>query len=150
MTTNLNGQLTCSTPFISGATYQWLYCPDYTPIPGATSSGYIPSQNGNYAVIVTTACGSDTSECLIENGLLQSNFGSLVQLNPNPTSQEFNLEVPAELVNASFAIYDCTGRVLMEGRVFSKIQTINIEEFAAGTYYFVIREFNVTQRIVKE
>jgi len=52
-----------STPAQTNVTYQWVNCPNYDAIVGEDSSTFIVTANGNYAVIVTNACGSDTSNC---------------------------------------------------------------------------------------
>ena len=45
-----------------GATYQWIDCDNGSlPIAGATGQSFMPSANGNYAVIVTVNGCSDTS-----------------------------------------------------------------------------------------
>lgn len=47
-----------------GLDYQWVDCNDnYSPIAGATSQSFTPTQNGSYAVILSTGSCSDTSAC---------------------------------------------------------------------------------------
>jgi hypothetical protein len=72
-----------------GATYQWVICPTYDSIPGEDSTTMIVSTNGNYAVIVTNACGADTSSCvtvstflaLDENSKEQQIFPTVLHCN---------------------------------------------------------------------
>ncbi|MDF3026703.1 MAG: hypothetical protein K0S23_1010 [Fluviicola sp.] len=48
----------------AGSTYQWINCSGNTPIAGATSQSFTPTQTGNYAVIVNNGSCSDTSNCV--------------------------------------------------------------------------------------
>ncbi len=43
--------------------YQWVSCPDMTPIPGATGASFTPTQSGSYAVVITVGSCQDTSSC---------------------------------------------------------------------------------------
>lgn len=47
----------------TGVSYQWFDCSTGTPIIGATSSTFTPSDSGSYAVVVTNNGCSDTSSC---------------------------------------------------------------------------------------
>jgi hypothetical protein len=59
---NNNGTLTSqfSQP---AAGYQWIDCSQNTPVVGATSQSFTPSQTGSYAVIISDGNCSDTSNC---------------------------------------------------------------------------------------
>ena len=50
-------------------TFQWVECPDYDIIPGATDSTFTPTQNGHFAVIVTKNGCTDTSACYPINNI---------------------------------------------------------------------------------
>lgn len=147
---NLNQGIYFTTAPQNGVTYQWLTCPNYQEIPGETSNMYDPVLNGNYVVIVTNACGSDTSECLQENGVYEVNLGLKVEINPNPTTKLITVEVPNEMVNANYAIVDCFGRILAASKISDRILIIDLGAFATGSYYFVIKDFQIFSRIVKE
>lgn len=45
------------------ASFQWIDCEDFSPIPGATNAVFTPGVSGNYAVLVTQNGCSDTSAC---------------------------------------------------------------------------------------
>src|SRR5690606_33995484 len=47
----------------SASTYQWLDCSTMSPIIGATNQSFTPTNNGNFAVVVTKNNCSDTSVC---------------------------------------------------------------------------------------
>jgi len=49
----------------SGVNYQWVICPELIDIDGATDTIFAPSDGGEYAVVATNSCGSDTSDCYL-------------------------------------------------------------------------------------
>ncbi|MBL7712140.1 MAG: hypothetical protein JNL13_06745, partial [Chitinophagaceae bacterium] len=49
--------------------YQWVKCPDYTPIPGSISQTFDVYVDGDYALIGTLDTCTDTTECVSIRGL---------------------------------------------------------------------------------
>lgn len=73
-------------------TYQWIDCADNTPIAGATSSLFTPSQNGDYKVVVTDGNCSDASDCVTINNVSLNQFGALdLSAYPNPTESNVTI-----------------------------------------------------------
>lgn len=70
------------------ATYQWVTCPGMQLINGETSQSYSPSQNGNYAVIVSQNNCIDTSNCyqVSVTGLSFTSNATSITVYPNPTN----------------------------------------------------------------
>jgi len=137
VSTNLNGEITCSTPFLNNVTYQWLTCPNYIVIPGANSSNYNPMDNGNYAVVVSNSCGSDTSQCLSENSILDTYETEEIMLYPNPSSGQIIIEAKG-IANENFTIYSAEGRKLQVGTLKNGLSVLDIQSFANGSYIFQI------------
>ena len=137
VSTNLNGEITCSTPFLNNVTYQWLTCPNYIVIPGATSSNYNPMDNGNYAVVISNLCGSDTSQCLEENSILDNYETEEIMLYPNPSSGQIIIEAKG-IANENFTIYSAEGRKLQVGTLKNGLSVLDIQSFANGSYIFQI------------
>jgi hypothetical protein len=137
VSTNLNGQITCSTPLQSNATYQWLSCPDYILIPGATNSSYNPTDNGNYAVVVSNVCGSDTSLCQGQNSLEENDNSEEIILYPNPSNGLMVIDAKGVL-DQNFVIYSMEGRKLQVGILTNGLSVLNVQSFADGTYNFQI------------
>ena len=137
VSTNLNGEITCSTPFLNNVTYQWLTCPNYIVIPGATSSNYNPMDNGNYAVVISNLCGSDTSQCLEENSILDNYETEEIMLYPNPSSGQIIIEAKG-IANENFTIYSAEGRKLQLGTLKNGLSVLDIQSFANGSYIFQI------------
>lgn len=78
----------------SNGTYQWVQCPAYSAISGATGMSYTPTANGQYAVIVTTANGcTDTSTCTTIQGLSINDLSiESIQLVPTVFGESFTLK----------------------------------------------------------
>jgi hypothetical protein len=52
-----------SVPQQSGVDYQWINCNSNNNIANENTNTFIASMNGNYAVIVSSQCGTETSNC---------------------------------------------------------------------------------------
>lgn len=131
-------------------TYQWIDCQN-GPIPGATGQQFIPSYNGQFAVVVTQNGCVDTSACIAYDvaGIinLQPGFFSLV---PNPTDGQFTIhfgEVQGEL---SVEIRNELGQIVDQ---FSEVGVTEIEHElneASGVYFVTViaNEYNRTVKLI--
>lgn len=71
----------------SGTQFQWVSCPNFTPLANQTNPAFSPMQNGSYAVIATDGACSDTSDCVtVSNVGLSEQSGVRALLAPNPAS----------------------------------------------------------------
>ena len=116
-----------STPLQSNSSYQWVNCQNYDALIGEDSSTFIVTTNGNYAVIATNACGSDTSLCSTVSTLgFDENEGFI---EAYPTFMESNgwLNVSAN----HWALYDSFGKKL---RSISPAETLVQLKYPAGVY----------------
>ena len=116
-----------STPAQTNVNYQWVNCPNYDALVGEDSSTFIVTTNGNYAVIVTNACGADTSSCtpiatigLAENSNILEVFPTVLTSNDYLTISEDH-----------WAIYDSFGKLL---RSISPNETQVQFTYPAGVY----------------
>jgi hypothetical protein len=82
-------------------------------------------------------------------GLPNENSKS-IQIFPNPVNEMLNLVVPEEFVGNSYTVYDFTGRVVSEGKILQKNQSISMKTLSKGTYYLKISEGVFTSKIVKQ
>jgi hypothetical protein len=133
----VEGELTVLEP---DAEYVWVSCPTMTPIEGATSQTFFPSQNGDYAVMVTANGCTDTSECFtyIYSGVRDEHLNLEVAIFPNPSNGNFLFNLNRPHQDVTIRILDLTGRI-----VFS--QTLDIVEQlemkldeTSGVYWIVI------------
>lgn len=107
---------------ISANSYQWVYCDDFTPVPGATSVTFDPPTqdpnytgvNDYYAVISTKGNCVDTSGCFNVNGEILSidevDLASFVSVFPNPSNGVVSLESSLKL--ESVEIRSLTGELV--------------------------------------
>lgn len=97
---------------LTGTTYQWLDCnAGNQPIAGATSQTFTPTQDGNYAVQLTTNGCVSVSDCYtfatLGNGEFSATDFSII---PNPTTGEFIIQSDAEI--KSIAVYNLLGELV--------------------------------------
>lgn len=120
----------------ANASYQWINCADESPIVGATSSVFTPTENGSYAVIVTGMGGCDnTSACfnVTSVGVDKVELGSAIQLYPNPTTGDVFVNMNTE-INASVVVMDAQGKIVLTQNGLSNGSSIQLGNFENGVY----------------
>jgi len=110
-TLNVDIQQNCS--------YEWVICPSSTPIANATSNSYTVVNAGEYAVIVSNSCGTDTSDCISVSFAQTEEFETnFLRIFPNPTASDFNIEYAGEI--NKIELLDLNGN-----SIFSDNQSLN-------------------------
>jgi hypothetical protein len=112
-TTTVGGVLTSNA---TGATYQWLDCnDDYAEIDGETNVSYTPSVDGNYAVEVTIDDCSDTSECVVIDGvgIDEVSVKKNIIIYPNPNKGQCVIE-GLESTEYQLIVYSVSGKQIMK------------------------------------
>jgi len=131
---------------VSGATYQWIYCSDLTPVPNQTFSQFAPQANGTYAVVITDNCGSDTSDCITISTIGIDELKSVFQVYPNPVNSELNVEIDLTVSEATYSILDLNYRIIQTGKILQS-QPINVRSLADGTYILKIESLGYVRFI---
>lgn len=130
-----------------GTSYQWVKCPGYTMVVGATSKTFIPTLPGSYAVVIKKDGCIDTSECYSVYGTgIENNFElNDVILSPNPNKGTFEIKIGKHIIGAKMTIHNLFGQKIIDSelKVESTTQTLN-----SGFYIINIRKG--TQRISKK
>ena len=132
----------------SGATYQWVRCPDMTTISGETDQSYTVTEDGGYAVIVTKDACSDTSDCVTIHGIgIDENGSGSFVLHPNPANEV--VYVSGAGIDGEYQIMNSLGQKVLSGRLTSEIDVSHLD---AGMYLFVsvIEGHRVIQRLMVE
>ncbi|MCI5054701.1 MAG: T9SS type A sorting domain-containing protein [Flavobacteriales bacterium] len=142
----------------SGASYQWVACPSYTPLAGDTLQSFTTSVSGEYAVIITKNGCVDTSACYyagshvgldlmgsgnnittnyafnVVNGFtIEYDFymHSLQNFNAGVTATSNNVANPLDLYVTN------TGNLSFFAGSPSSFQSTNVSGFNAGTWYHI-------------
>jgi len=125
-----------------GATYQWVNCSDSSVVLGATQTFFVPTSNGNYAVIVTANGCSLWSQCVSVQGIGIEEL-TRVLLYPNPTSGI--MQVPSNWRGEHVEVSNLAGQSILSTTVEDKL---DLGQAPAGVY--VIRCGAQFARIFKE
>ncbi|NVK26526.1 MAG: T9SS type A sorting domain-containing protein [Flavobacteriia bacterium] len=117
-----------------GTSYQWVDCANgYLPVTGATDSTFLPTANGNYAVVLTNGSCSDTSDCISYNevGIKEQSTTPLLTFYPNPTSGSLTLNSLDNLPQR-LQVLDLSGRTISTIKVLS--DEIQLPALSKGIY----------------
>ena len=136
----------------SGQIYQWIDCATGLPIADATTVTYTATQNGSYAVLVTSSNGcSDQSDCATIDKVGLNDITSLsITVSPNPTNGSVTVSLPTNN-EGSLSIYDAQGRLVQAVNTLNNGDEINLSTFTPGMYTFKITfgELIHIERIIK-
>jgi len=75
------------------------------------------------------------------NALNNNNVGN-IDIFPNPTSNEFYIDIPLELLPADFHLYSVDGKLLLKEEINQTRQQISTENLPPGTYSYSIKRTN--------
>lgn len=128
----------------NGATYQWVNCTNYSPLPGQTGQAFTASIGGQYAVIITWNGCVDTSACrmLMSVGVagVAANTGEL-GIYPNPSASTFTVhikDVKPDLIR----VRDITGRVVKQIPATGERTNIDLHHATPGIYLVEVVQGN--------
>ncbi len=138
----------------SSSTYQWLKCPEMTPISGANTQVFTPSEDGSYAVEITKAGCADTSECVVLNTLGLEAVSSLeMNLYPNPVSTVLTLDFGQEVYLDHVFLTDALGRIIYENATFkASLIQLDLSKESNGIYFLSLQENQETKvlKVIKQ
>jgi hypothetical protein len=123
----------------TGATYQWLICDSvFTAIPGEIYQSYLATTPGSYAVEVTQNGCIDTSFCqlVIAVNVIENSFFGLINVFPNPTTGNINLDLGKYFENIHVEIISVTGTVI-NCNTYYNTKVLNIDIPGAKGMYFI-------------
>lgn len=122
------------------ATYQWIACPAFTSVSGATAQSYSPGNNNTYAVIVTYQGCSDTSACysLLPINVAHVAVSSEFNVYPNPAHNEMFIE--SAITEGEYIITDQLGKEVLRGSLTGNKTSISISGLAQGLYFMKVND----------
>jgi hypothetical protein len=134
-----------------GASYQWVTCPDFEVIDGATDQTFVPTSEGSYAVIVTVDGGClDTTAC-VDFGFdyIDETMKSTLTLYPNPTQGLVNLKLGAINGSARITILDFKGSLVYQKTTNTINEQIDLSAVENGIYFIQLSTENgiITKKI---
>ena len=129
---------------LAGTTYQWLDCDNNNaPINGATSQVFTPTQDGNYAVQLTTNGCISVSNCYPFSTLMTSyfNWENEIKVYPNPTNGQIVINGQVDV--QSVEIYNVLGELINN--------KADLSGFSSGLYFLKIKTSQGTtiRKIIK-
>ncbi len=126
----------------AGATYQWIDCSTSLAVPGETSQDFTPTQNGDYAVIVTINGCSDTSACEAINGVgFSEQTPATWKVYPNPASTELYVNGSGEF---TWQLIDPLGKIVAVN-TDTNTSKIDLSGLSRGTYVVRITQLDLIQ-----
>jgi hypothetical protein len=135
----------------TGATYQWYECPNTIQI-GATSQSFTPTAIGNYRVSINISGCSDTSSCVSVTTLQigEFEFKNSFKIYPNPVQNILFVDFE-DLENVAISISDTNGRTLINQKLNTTSNSINIENLSKGMYLIKLTsdQGNETIKVLK-
>lgn len=137
-----------STP---ASTYQWFL--DGDTITGATDFFYLPSQVGNYSVIVTDSngcSGTSPSFAYTSLGIKEKQSPDNVSIFLNAVTNSLNVHVDRDF-NEELLLLDFSGKVVLKYQLNNSNNKIDLNGIADGNYFVIVGSGadRVVTRIVK-
>ncbi len=125
-----------------------------TAVGSYTLNGQIYTQSGTYTQVLQNSIGCDsiiTLNLTISSSGLGELTSAKISIAPNPTTSLTTLTVSQEFIGKSFSITDFAGRVVLQGKIQSLNQTIDLQKVARGSYFLTIENTNLPGfKIIKE
>lgn len=123
---------------LGNLSYQWLR--NGVEIPGATDSVFVPTQMGNYAIVVTTAAGCRVTSAATLVSLLSDVLKrSSISLYPNPANTQFVIAIPESgIEKLNYTLVSVQGKMVATGAIAFDASglsaPISVDGLARGMY----------------
>ena len=133
-----------------GNPVQWIDCSNNTAIAGATSTTFVPTVNGTYAIVVGNGIGcSDTSDCVLVDYLsLGENTAISAAIFPNPATDEVKITFTG--ASAWLIIRDAQGKIV-QTQTIENDSVVSLAAVQTGVYFFelITEHGKAVKRVVK-
>jgi hypothetical protein len=137
------GEITNTLPALFSENIQWYR--DGEPIIGAYSPVYVITEPGSYHVQASPEMCPGSSNNTVTNPVLvelntectaglNNQNANFVTLYPNPANSLLNVSLNRTTGFQDYAVYDVTGKLLLNGKVSAALTSINVANLSAGSY----------------
>jgi arylsulfate sulfotransferase len=116
-------------------TYQWYR--DGVPIPGATESTYVVTENGNYQVEVvsTGGCPRLSAPVHIVVSAINEIAPSLFEVFPNPATTWLGIRWSSDQPKGDLTVYNAIGQMVHRARLTEAVLPLSVSSWPAGVYF---------------
>lgn len=156
------GEITNTVPELFSENIQWFR--NGEPIEGANQQVYVVTEPGTYHVVASPSMCTGSSNSTANNPLLvglnpdctaginNPDAANAFTIYPNPTNNLLNVNVAQNAGFQNYAVYDVTGKKLLDGKIGTSLTTINVEGLAAGSYIVKLTggQANATKMFIKQ
>lgn len=121
-----------------GMTYQWIDCTNGNlPISGASDQEFFPTDDGDYAVMISNGACVRTSNChqWLGTGINSNSTDLNIVVVPNPTQGYFEIIFSKVEIDIQFVISDAIGRTVLEDNYQSTDKLELYLDEPPGIYY---------------
>lgn len=134
-------------------TFQWLF--EGNAIAGANGAIYLPSENGNYNVMITDAngCSSTSDAFAYLSTAVPASVVTDLSFHPNPSNGLVFIALPSGISKgASLLVTDAAGRIISQRNVSGATMILELGAVEAGLYFLHLLNDGTltTHRLVKD
>lgn len=118
----------------TGVTYQWIDCSGNSV--ASTNKSFTATKNGNYKLVVTTGCTTDTTSCFAVTGIGIADISKQeMAIYPNPNNGIYVIQVQGNVAGELF-VRDMLGKVVQHQQVSNSKSNyaFSMQVASAGMY----------------
>jgi uncharacterized delta-60 repeat protein len=79
------------------------------------------------------------------------NQNAEINIYPNPTQSQININVPLKLLGSNYTVYDFTGKIVFNGKINSENTTVELAHLPSGMYFLRVGDnLKQTFKMIKE
>jgi hypothetical protein len=117
-----------------------------------TLNGQTYTNSGTYTQVIPNQAGCDSTITLnltMNYTGIEENNSNYISIFPNPTTTNVAVTIPKEMIGQRYTLVSATGKVLANEIIKHATTTINLDQFAQGTYFLQIGTLKNPSKIVK-